>query len=274
MPFTPAHAAAALPFRRTRLVPSALLIGTFAPDLEYFVRLAAGGGWGHTVAGVFGLSLPGGLAALWVFHRLVKVPLVYLLPDSIRARLTPELAPFGFLPALRFVNVLLSLLIGIATHLLWDGFTHANYWPGRDITTLHHGFSLAGGWFTLFDVLQLISSVGGLLALAIWSLHWYRRTPPDPCMPPNPFTPRHRHVIVAMGITVAIAGASLRSWIGVGAPTTISLLSDFIGQYIVTFGALAWWQLAMWGLLGPFRHTHRHASEEEAYLQSRTSVRP
>ena len=37
MPFTLSHAAAALPFRRTRLVMSALVFGCFAPDLEYSV---------------------------------------------------------------------------------------------------------------------------------------------------------------------------------------------------------------------------------------------
>ena len=43
MPFTPAHVAAALPFRRTRLIWSALIVGTIAPDLEYYVRLNADG---------------------------------------------------------------------------------------------------------------------------------------------------------------------------------------------------------------------------------------
>ena len=39
MPFTLSHAAAALPFRRTRLIKSALVIGCFAPDFEYFIPL-------------------------------------------------------------------------------------------------------------------------------------------------------------------------------------------------------------------------------------------
>jgi hypothetical protein len=37
VPFTLAHGAAALPFRRFHLVFSALLVGTFAPDFEYLV---------------------------------------------------------------------------------------------------------------------------------------------------------------------------------------------------------------------------------------------
>src|SRR5271165_5815984 len=105
VPFTLSHAAAALPFRRARLVPSALVIGTFAPDLEYFIRLVPGGGWGHTIAGAFGMDLPLGLVCLWLFHRWVKIPLAYLLPDSVRGRLTPLLAPFHFGPLRRFLHI-------------------------------------------------------------------------------------------------------------------------------------------------------------------------
>jgi|HubBroStandDraft_1064217.scaffolds.fasta_scaffold451974_2 hypothetical protein len=58
MPFTLAHAAAALPFRRLHLVWSGLVIGTFAPDLEYFVRFSPNDGYGHTLVGALVLSLP------------------------------------------------------------------------------------------------------------------------------------------------------------------------------------------------------------------------
>ena len=273
MPFTLSHAAAALPFRRARLVPSALLIGTFAPDLEYFIRLQAGGGWGHVLSGVFALDLPVGLVTLWIFHRLVKVPLVYLLPDSVRARLTDQLVPFRFGPPLRFLNVALSMLIGIATHLVWDGFTHQNYWIARHLRFLSSPRRLpVVGWTSLCTLLQIISSVGGLLILAAWCFYWYRRTQHDSRIPANPFTPRHRHVIVAIGVTTAAATAVLRVWLGMGWPFSSLKSDDPISPLIVTFGALIWWQLAMWGLLGPFRHTHRITSEEETYTESRASL--
>jgi hypothetical protein len=274
VPFTLSHAAAALPFRRTRLVPSALLIGTFAPDLEYFIRLQAGGGWGHALSGVFALDLPVALVTLWIFHRLVKVPLVYLLPDSVRARLTRQLVPFRFGPTLRFLNVALSMLIGIATHLVLDGFTHENYWISRHMKFLSTPMHLPiVGWTSLNSQLQDLLSVGGILLLAVWCYYWYRRTRPDSHIPANPFTPRHRHVIVAIGVTVATVVSVLRAWLGTDAPIISSLKSDLgISQMVVTFGALVWWQLALWGLLGPFRHTHRVTSEEETYMESRASL--
>ena len=273
MPFTLSHAAAALPFRRARLVPSALLIGTFAPDLEYFIRLGSGGGWGHTLAGVFGLDLPLGLATLWLFHRLVKVPLAYLLPDTVRARLTVKLAPFRFWPPLRFLHVVLSMLIGIGTHLIWDGLTHDQYWIVQHVAWLHRPFRVPGlGWWHASSILQLVSSVAGLLILAIWCLRWYQRTPPDSRIPANPFTAHHRHVVVAIGLTTATAIAVLRAWFGIGMPTERETADDFFSQIVVTFGALVWWQLAMWGLLGPFRRSHGAAAEEQSYMESRASL--
>ena len=65
MPFTIAHAAAALPLRKTRLVLSALVIGTMVPDLQYFLRMAPDDRYGHSLRGALLLSLPLGLLTLW-----------------------------------------------------------------------------------------------------------------------------------------------------------------------------------------------------------------
>ncbi|MFY9676569.1 MAG: DUF4184 family protein [Terriglobales bacterium] len=72
MPFTPAHIAAAYPFRRTRFVWSALIVGTMAPDFEYFLRMALEARHGHSFPGVFLLTLPLALVTLWLFHKFVK----------------------------------------------------------------------------------------------------------------------------------------------------------------------------------------------------------
>jgi hypothetical protein len=219
------------------------------------------------------MSLPLGLVTLWLFHRLVKVPLVYLLPDSVRARLTDQLAPFRFGPPRHFLNIVASMLIGIATHVAWDAFTHRNYWVVDHLLFLQRSYRLPLiGWYSGYGILQLVSSVLGLAVIAVWCRRWYRRTQPDPHVPANPFTARHRHVIVTIGITTATAAAVLRAWLAVGPHATNTEVDSFIDQIIVTFGTLVWWQLAMWGLLGPFRHPHRAASEEETYMRSRTSI--
>src|SRR5438045_2424069 len=116
MPFTLAHTAAALPLRRTKLVWSALLIGTMAPDFEYFVRLAPDDGYGHTLAGTFLLTLPLALLALWLFHTFVKVAVIGLLPNAIRNRLAKSIHEFHWGGAAHFAMIIISILVGIATH--------------------------------------------------------------------------------------------------------------------------------------------------------------
>src|ERR1700733_2396374 len=102
MPFTLSHAAAVLPLRRMNLVPSALVVGTFAPDLEYFARLSPGDGYGHTWPGTFLLTLPLALLTLWIFHVFVKQPVVAILPEGFQRRLAPYLGRFRFGRVARF----------------------------------------------------------------------------------------------------------------------------------------------------------------------------
>jgi hypothetical protein len=128
MPFTISHAAAAIPFQRTRLIPPALVIGCMVPDFEYFLRFSPGGGFGHRLPGIFFLDLPLALVTLWLFHVYAKEPLYTWLPQSVRRRirLGPASLPVGNLAG--FTLVVFSILIGIATHILWDSFTHRNLW--------------------------------------------------------------------------------------------------------------------------------------------------
>lgn len=237
---------------------SALVIGTFAPDLEYFIRLTSGGGWGHTLAGAFGMDLPLGLAVLWLFHRLVKVPLISLLPDGLRARLGKYPGPFRWGPPRRFALILLSLLVGIATHLVWDGFTHPQYWIVQHWTLLDHVHYYPGlGWMANCAVLQSVTSAAGLALLVAWCAWWYRGTAPDPEIGPSSFSPGQRIWLVVLICASAGVGGVARAYWSVGFPDNRIAAGDFAQQAIVTASTLAWWQLALWGLLGPFRTAHR-----------------
>jgi hypothetical protein len=161
LPFTLAHPAAVLPLRK-RLVFSALVIGAMAPDFHYFLGLPVDARTSHSLAGAFYFCLPLALAALWLFHRVMKMPLIGLAPEWYQARLVRFAVPFRFGPGKRFALVLLSLLAGTFTHLIWDSFTHnrgwvvkhfpvlrtvvlQQYWGGRPIyVLLQHGSTLAG----------------------------------------------------------------------------------------------------------------------------------
>jgi hypothetical protein len=65
LPLTLAHPAAVLPFRRW-FVFSGLVIGSLAPDFEYFLYVPDSLRIGHTLPGVFLFCLPVGLGELSV----------------------------------------------------------------------------------------------------------------------------------------------------------------------------------------------------------------
>jgi hypothetical protein len=250
VPFTLAHAAAATPLRRSGLILSALVVGTMAPDFEYFVRLAPGGGWGHTIPGAFGLSLPSGLAVLWLFHYFAKAPAVALLPDGLQRRLGPALKPFRFLGLRRFLLIILSLIIGIATHLVWDDFTHSHSWVYHHVALLHGHIPVP--WFhpvPLSTFLQLFSSLAGVLIVGLWIHSWYRNTPPNPKPLKTFWTTAHKTLVLAAMFAVSIGGGFLRGFLHTGMPRNRHLITEFAGHAVVAAGALLWWQLVAWGLL-------------------------
>ena len=88
-----------------------------APDFEYFLRLRADHGFGHTLKGAFLLTLPLALLVLWTFHAFVKRLVADLLPDRLQRRLTGHLDGFRFWGTGRTAVIVGSILLGISTHL-------------------------------------------------------------------------------------------------------------------------------------------------------------
>src|SRR5436309_15119874 len=122
MPFTLAHPAAVLPCKRfcpRYLSFPALLAGSVSPDASYFFgRFNLGPFHHHPIKG-FLFGVPAGLFILAAFY-LLRSPALAMLPRQYRAIFRPLfLHPIGTPLA-----ILLSVTIGVATHILWDSFTH------------------------------------------------------------------------------------------------------------------------------------------------------
>jgi Domain of unknown function (DUF4184) len=255
VPFTPAHAAAAIPFRRSRLVPSALVIGTFAPDFEYLLRLAPRGRFGHTPLGALVLTLPVALLVLWTFHSLIKQPAALLLPEAVRRRLPDASDKFRFSGPARFLLIIASILVGIATHLFWDSFTHSNTWPYRHWTILRQPFTLPIiGEMPLYKILQHSSTVVGMAIVAAWLVIWYRTTPPSTLLTKSLSSTR-KAAVIALMVTIALAGATLRGLTGTS-PGNFSF-KHFAARAVVTALALTWWELLAYGI---FNKASQHSS--------------
>jgi len=183
MPFTLAHPAAAVPLRRvlgSYAVLSALVIGSVTPDLAYFLPLRIPRSASHSAAALFWFCLPMGLVAYLVFHALLKGPLIAFLPSCLRRRVVPVADLEARLPAAPFVGVVVSLLAGATTHILWDAFTHTGAPVVRRLGALA-GPLFPSASYPEFgeNALQLTSTALGFFFLAFWSLRWLRSAIPS-----------------------------------------------------------------------------------------------
>ncbi|MEU8633731.1 DUF4184 family protein [Amycolatopsis sp. NPDC048633] len=191
MPFTLSHPAAVLPLARRPLVPSALVAGSIAPDVYWFVPRLPGVGLTktHELASVLWLDPLLALAILALFQLLLKRPLLALAPKPLAERLPRD---FGWK---RPGWIALSLVLGAATHVGWDAFTHEN-----------DGFSfLRTPLVTGVDVgrlIQLVSTIAGAAILAWWLVRWYRTAPTEPA----PRATRHRKPVLALLAGGTLAG--------------------------------------------------------------------
>jgi hypothetical protein len=248
MPFTLSHAAAALPFRRTPLIMSALVIGCFAPDFEYFIPFEHHSAFGHTLPGVFILDLPLSLALLWLFHRYAKEPLAACLPASARARLQLGPRTLSINALSRFALVVVSILVGVATHILWDSFTHSGHWLGHEFPFLNGQVSLPlFGSRPWFGILQYFSSAFGIVVLLLWAIHWYRNATPVSANSSRRFVRRDR-IALACSFLIALFVALVRA-VAFGLPNGVHGAQRFMTIVAITGIAVFCFQLVIYGIV-------------------------
>jgi hypothetical protein len=169
VPFTASHAAAILPLLRTPLVPAALVVGSVMPDLFYFVPGDVERGFSHSLVGALTLDLGVGLLVFALWQAVFRRPAADFAPEWLRMRLPASDAR----PSAGYVAIAAaSVLVGIATHLAWDLFTHRGWvtdvapWTGADV-----------GGMPLVKWMQHGSTVLGAAIIVVWFVLWVRRTP-------------------------------------------------------------------------------------------------
>ncbi|MEL5957701.1 DUF4184 family protein [Streptomyces sp. CLV115] len=197
MPFTLSHAAAVLPGMRRDgtarggLFASALVAGSFAPDMTYYADTAIPGAMEfgqvtHSVWGVITVDvlITAAVVALWL---LLREPLVALLPanrqGSVHAFVRGRRGARGVREAVGFVG---SAMIGAATHVVWDAFTHHDRWGVRLVPVLDGSV----GGFPVFQLVQYGSSAVALAVLARFTASGLRATGTRPVPPSVPVLDR------------------------------------------------------------------------------------
>lgn len=198
MPFTGSHPAAVLPLVASPLPTSALVLGSIAPDLPYYVPDDPG--WPtHTAVGIVTVDLLLGLAAWLLWHGLLAAPALEAAPSGVRARVH---ASPGLLPRLRQLPlVVIALGVGAATHVGWDEFTH----PGRFGTQHVHWLATSHGGLEGYRWAQYASGIVGAAALLLALLLWWRRTAPRPAGRGLPWV---WFALVSVATTVGVVSAA------------------------------------------------------------------
>jgi len=171
MPFTPAHPAIVLPLIRSRYFSATgLIAGSMAPDFEYFFKMSVSSIHSHTIAGLFYFDLPVTLFISVLFHQVVKKNLISNLPLFLgrKFRLTMELDFIGYLKE-HYLIFLISALVGAASHVFWDSFTHHDAFFVRMLPfykSTHVPYD--GVRYPLFYALQHISTWVGLTVVGVY----------------------------------------------------------------------------------------------------------
>lgn len=171
MPFTPAHAAAVLPFLRSKwFSATALIIGAMAPDFEYFFRFSVSSTVSHTGWGILYFNIPVTIVLALAFHLLVKGNLIDSLPIFFQRRLQ-VLRNLDFVEYLKknYLVFILSAALGAATHIVWDNFTHATGYFVNELP-FYEGTIVPfnGARYPLYYALQHLSTFVGLTLIAIY----------------------------------------------------------------------------------------------------------
>ena len=173
MPFTFSHPAAILPFSKSsRLSQTGLIIGSIVPDLEFYFKLRLSENIGHTLTGIFLFDLPIAVLVAFIFHAIIKAPLYEASPMWIKSRMTAYLN-FDWIKSTRknMVALLLSVCIGIVTHLLLDGITHHDGWAITLFPLLENTLKIGSAVTPFYDILQYGLSVLGLYWMSVFFIN-------------------------------------------------------------------------------------------------------
>ena len=231
MPLTFAHPAAAVPLAKPlgRVgILSGLVIGSMVPDFVYLLPAPVSRSTSHDLPGLFRFCLPAGLIVFGLFHAALQRPLGALMPASVQRRLGPP-------GSRRFdgLAVVISILIGALTHIVWDSLTHRDGWGVRALPVMARPLGSISGYDVFpFRVLQHGSTLLGTLLLVRWARRWVRSAEILEAAPPPSLSHRARGLVVGgllAGAAVVGIVAATAAERGPG-PITLGTLPPVVGR--------------------------------------------
>lgn len=172
MPFTISHAVLAPPLSKLtgHLLPiGALAIGCMVPDL-YRLFTQENSNTTHLWSSLVHPDLWIGLAFCFLWYVIYR-PALYRFIG-----IQHELNLNGFVSILKFTfAICLALMIGTATHLIWDGLTHADFRTFAFKDALSQDIALFGQSYPLHRILQIGTSFVALPILFWMCWRYYQK---------------------------------------------------------------------------------------------------
>jgi len=137
------------------------------PDFEYFMRMRLLSVYSHTWPGILWFDMPLGVALVIIYELLIKGPLITHLPAGLNRRFYSFKSYRGYYSLQYFVAIFLSVLIGAASHVAWDGFTHPAGYFVHQIPELSRIVKFHGYRAHFYTCLQYASTAAGALLILI-----------------------------------------------------------------------------------------------------------
>ena len=249
MPYTISHVAVVVPFSRLlarmRML-SAVVIGSMVPDFSYLMPIRLDRIETHSRLALATFCLPVGLLSYWIFQRLMKTPLVSVLPDPVYTRWRPYSSPASWGSPRQWLLAACGVLGGAVVHLAWDAFTHEDGRGVRMVPELSdpmlevHDHLVTGA-----TLLQGVSSLVGLL-IVIGAIAYALRGGGHAAVGPRPLTrvERRRWVLVFVIVTLGLCagffildrlyGNPYHRWIGIGSLAVALLRALVVAAVLVS----------------------------------------
>lgn len=235
MPFTLAHPALVVPLWGRGLPMTALVAGSMVPDAPQMVGILRARPWSHSAVGVVTIDLAMGMLALLLWYAVFRRPLVDLAPDPWRARLPERVA----MTSRTWLLCVPAVVVGAATHVGLDAFTHENGWGTARVGLLRTSLLGVDGYAWA----QHVCSVIGLAVVALAVRHHLAGLPAQP--------PKGRPLVGRWTLVVALAWGGLLG-LGIAALVTPWGLEAVAYYGVVTTMLVAgsgaacvclWWQV-------------------------------
>lgn len=228
MPFTFSHPATVIPLNgklNKYFDMTALVLGAMAPDFEYFINFQPKGTIGHTFLGFIYYNLPICFLLAFIFHKIVKKPLIKAMPSPIDRWFNHIADKTWTLNSLsKFLIFIYSALFGMLTHVIWDSFTHKNGYFVKQIPTLSKSINIYSVDISMYKFLQHVSTLIGAIIILIFLLRIRDKS--------NKLIKRMKSEHKLIFFIFIAASSIIFTIISISSTGTIN--TKYIGMYIVT----------------------------------------